>query len=133
MKQLFFLSTILMSLLFTACGDAAEGSSDKGKEKAETAMTCKDLMDKKDELKDKEITIKAISWGASNTTTGAVHLSLGDEKLEGMKQAKVTVVFPETQGEEAKAVAKDSEVTIKATVGAYEYGAVKLNNPSIVK
>ena len=80
-----------------------------------------------------EITIKAISWGNNGTSTGETQMSLGDEKLDGMQQAHLVAVFSEADTAASEGVEKDSEVTIKATVGEQAYGAVKLTNPTIVK
>ncbi len=80
-----------------------------------------------------EITIKAISWGNNGTSTGETQMSLGDEKLDGMQQAHLVAVFSEVDTAASEGVEKDSEVTIKATVGEETYGAVKLTNPTIVK
>lgn len=138
MKNLAFGSALILGLMFTACqsettiedGTQTEEGAEESQES--TAMTCKELLDQKDDLKGKEVTIKAISWGNSNMMGGDVRMNLGDEKLEGMQQAHVVADFSKDNASAAESVKQDDEVTIKATVGDYEYGAVKLLNPEVL-
>lgn len=125
---------LTLSIFLIACGgDAAntDSGNDSTPKTESTHLNCTDLDSKFDELKDQEITIKAISWGASQTMSG-VNLALGDEVLSGLKQPKVQVVFSTENGDKAKAVAKDAEVTIKATVSESKHGAIYLTNPTIL-
>ncbi|MCP4438024.1 MAG: hypothetical protein GY810_03695 [Aureispira sp.] len=125
---------LALSFFLVACGgDAATSNSETNNPPKEesTSLTCNDLNSKFDELKDQEITIKAISWGASETMSG-VNLALGDEVLSGLKQAKVQVVFSTENGAIAKAIEKDAEVTIKATVSESKHGAIYLTNPTVL-
>lgn len=130
MKLVTLLSSLFLFLTLTSCGgDTTENTVDATPEIQ--AMTCSDLTNAYEEQEGKEITIKAISWGTSNTATGDIYLNLGDEALTGMQQAKVVAVFPAAEEEVAKGAAKDAEVTIKATVGESKYGAIYLTNPVI--
>ena len=134
--KVIFNSILFLALatFFMACGgDAANTDSENtSTATAESShLNCSDLDSKFDELKDTEVTIKAISWGASETMSG-VNLALGDEVLSGLKQPKVQVVFNSEDGEKAKAIAKDTEVTIKATVSESKYGAIYLTNPTVL-
>lgn len=127
-------TSVLLSLFFfltlISCGgETTETVAEAAPE--EKGMTCSDLTNGYDEQEGKEITIKAVSWGTSNTSTGDIYLNLGDEALTGMQQAKVVAVFTAEQEAEAKSAAKDAEVTIKATVGESKYGAIYLTNPVI--
>lgn len=135
MKKVFFGSALVLCAALASCTSettVTEGGENT-EEQAPTAMTCQDIENQKDELKGKEVTVKAFSWGNSNTMDGDVRMNLGDKKLEGMAQAHVIANFSPDNAEAADAVKKDDEVTIKATVGDYEYGAVHLTNPEIVK
>jgi len=129
------LTTVLLSLFFfltlTSCGggDTTENATESTPK--EQAMTCSNVTSQYDEQEGKEITIKAISWGTSNTASGDIYLNLGDKALTGMQQAKVVAVFPADKEAEAKSATKDAEVTIKATVGESKYGAIYLTNPVI--
>ncbi|WP_264790558.1 hypothetical protein [Aureispira anguillae] len=129
MKSLtILLSTLLFFALFS-CGDSSESATQEPEVKS---LNCSDLDDQYLDWEGKEVTIKAISWGTSNTASGDIYLNLGDEVLSGMKQPKVIAVFPADQEATAKGAAKDSEVTIKATVKESKYGAIYLANPSIL-
>lgn len=132
MRNLFITGAVMLGLFLTAC--SAEVTTEGGEVEAEsTSMTCAELEAQASDLKGKEITIKAISWGNSNTVSGDVSMGLGDSKLEGLKQAHVAVNFSADNADAANTIKQDAEVTIKATVGDVDYGAVQLNNPKIVK
>lgn len=126
---------LMLGVLLTACSTEVETTTNgENTENAESsAMTCAELKEKVDELEGKEVTLKAISWGSLGSTTGEVSLNLGDEKLEGMKQAPVVAKFSEANADVANGVERDSEVTIKATVNGMNYGSVELKDPTIVK
>lgn len=129
MKKVLSGSVFILSLLLISCsGGGAEGSAEKV-----TAMTCTDIESQADSLKGQEITITVISWGNNNVMDGGVKMNLGDVKLEGMKQAHVVANFSAENKASAESVEKDAKVTITATVGEFEYGAVQLVNPVIVK
>jgi hypothetical protein len=139
MKKIIFGSALVMSGLFmTACGDATD-ALEEGLEGLESevvddnSLTCAEVLDQCDDLEGTEVTVKAVSWGSSDRVGGEVSLDLGDVKLEGMQQSHVVAIFSEANAAAAKAVEKDANVTIKAKVGPYEYGAVKLLDPTIVK
>ncbi len=128
----------IATLSLSSCGgdstNAILDGLDELEENIESkVMNCSDVIDQADKLKGSDITIEAISWGNNTTTTGDVQMSLGDEKLEGMQQSHVVVVFGEIAASTAEKIEKNSEVKIKATVGDFEYGAVKLINPIIIK
>lgn len=124
---------IITSILFISLLFACSGASEEGTANAEpAAISCADLSTQYDESQGKEITIKAISWGTSNTVSGDVYLNLGDEALSGFKQAKVVAVFGAEKEEIAKALSKDSQVTLKATVGESKHGAIYLTNPVVL-
>lgn len=130
MKLLNTLLSLSFYLILISCGgDTTENNAESTPEVS--ALTCGDLVSQYDDQEGKEITIKAISWGTSNTATGDIYLNLGDKALTGMQQAKVVAVFPADKEAEATGAAKDSEVTIKATVGESKYGAIYLTNPVI--
>ncbi|MDX2360283.1 MAG: hypothetical protein QNK23_05730 [Crocinitomicaceae bacterium] len=135
MKKVFLGSALFLGLLLVGCssGDAVEGEDAEGGEEEVAAMTCADLESQVDELEGQEVTITAISWGNSNTIDGDVKMNLGDVALEGMQQAHVVANFSADNADAANGVEKDATVTIKATVGGSEYGAVQLNDPEIVK
>lgn len=105
----------------------AEGTVKKG-----PGISCSELVSDFDELEATKVTISAISWGNSNTMSGEVQMNLGDEKLEGMKQAPVVVVFSKDEAEAAGAIQRDAAVTIRATVLEQAYGSVKLVNPVVL-
>lgn len=105
----------------------AEGAVKKG-----PGISCSELVSDFGELEATKVTISAISWGNSNTMSGEVQLSLGDEKLEGMKQAPVVVVISKDEAEAAGAIERDAAVTIRATVLEQAYGSVKLVNPVVL-
>ncbi len=135
MKKVLLGSAFMLGLLFVGCSEAETteaGKLDEGKTESAN-MTCADLESKVDEFKGKEVTITAISWGNSETVSGDVKMNLGDAKLEGMQQAHVVANFGADNAAAAKSVKADASVTIKATVGGSEYGAVQLNNPEIIK
>lgn len=129
------LTTVLLSLFLfitlISCGGETTETAEVEAAPEKQGMTCDALTSQYDEQEGKEITIKAISWGTSNTASGDIYLNLGDEALTGMQQAKVVAVFSADQEAEAKGAAKDAEVTIKATVGESKYGAIYLTNPVI--
>lgn len=137
MRNLFITGAVMFGLFLTAC--SAEVTTENGEvavengETESTSMTCEELEAQAGDLEGKEITIKAISWGNSNSIDGDVSMNLGDNKLEGMRQAHVVANFSPESADAAKAIKQDAEVTIKATVGKVDYGAVQLNNPEIVK
>jgi len=137
MRNLFITGAVAFGLFLTAC--SADVTTENGEpivengESESTSMTCAELEAQASDLEGKEITIKAICWGSSNKLDGDVSVNLGDNKLEGMQQAHVVANFSADNAEVAKAIEKDAEVTIKATVGKVDYGAVQLNNPEIVK
>ena len=133
MKRVLFGSTLMLGLLFTACSGEVTVTDGTEEQAEDTALNCQELNDQKDDLKGQEVTVKAISWGNSATIDGDVKMNLGDVKLEGMQQAHVVVNFSPENAAAAEAVEKDAEVTIKATVGEYEYGAVQLNDPEVIK
>ncbi|WMX16179.1 MULTISPECIES: hypothetical protein [unclassified Aureispira] len=132
MKSTTLLFSLFLCLTLFACGSSTDGgdANTTTTPKVE-ALSCSDLTSQYEEKEGKEITIKAISWGTSNTATGDIYLNLGDEPLTGMKQAKVVAVFPADKEEEAKSIAKDTEVTLTATVGESKYGAIYLTNPIV--
>lgn len=130
MKLTSTLLSLFFCLFLISCGgDTTENNAESTPKIS--ALTCSDLISQYDDQEGKEITIKAISWGTSNTATGDIYLNLGDKALTGMQSAKVVVVFPADREAEAKGVAKDTEVTLKATVGEDKYGAIYLTNPVI--
>lgn len=135
MKKVVLGSIFMLGLLVVGCseGNKTDGAITEEKKEEVTAMTCANIEEQVDELKGQEVTIKAISWGSNNVMGGGVKLNLGDEKLEGMKQAHVVVNFTAEDAAIAKELKKDVDVTLTATVGGSEYGAVQLNNPKIVK
>jgi hypothetical protein len=134
MKKVLFGSLFMAGLLFTGCsGEVNVEGGEEGGEEEVAALSCADLNDQVDDLIGQEVTIKAISWGNSATMDGDVKMNLGDEKLEGMQQASVVVNFSADNASAAEGIEKDAEVTIKATVGEAEYGAVQLSNPEIIK
>lgn len=95
-------------------------------------ISCAELVSDFDELEMTMVTISAISWGNSNTTTGDVQLSLGDKKLEGMQQAPVVVVFSKDEAEAAAGIKEGDVVTIRATVMEEAYGSVRLVKPKVL-
>lgn len=140
MKHIFISGAVVLGLFLTACtSEVTTTENESDAENVETAeqksenMTCQDIVDNVDELIGQEVTVTATCWGTSNTMTGEVNLNLGDGKLEGMRSAPVVVKFAAEDADAAKAIEKDKEVTIKAKVNDYKYGAAELTNPSIVK
>ncbi len=143
MKQIFISGAVVLGLFLTACtaevstteneGDAENVENVDETEATSDNMTCADLLNRVDDLMGKEVTVTATSWGTSNTMSGEVNLNLGDGKLEGMRQAPVVAKFAAEDAEAAKAIEKDQEVTIKATLSDYNYGAIELTNPTVVK
>ncbi len=140
MKQIFFSGAVVLGLIMTACTAEVTTTENEGEtenvenvEAKSENMTCEEMLNDVDNLLGKEVTVTATCWGTSNTMTGEVNLNLGDGKLEGMRSAPVVVKFAEGEAEAAKAIEKDQEVTIKAKVNDYKYGAIELTNPSIVK
>lgn len=130
MRNLFIIGTVVFGLFLTAW--SASVITQNG-ESESISITCTELEEHASDLQGKEITIKAICWGSSSRLDGDVSVNLGDNKLEGMQQTRVVVNFSTDNAEVAKAIEKDVEVTLKATVGEVNYGAVQLNNPEIVK
>ena len=130
MRNLFITGAVAFGLFLTAC--SADVTTENG-EAESTSMTCTELKAQASDLEGKEITIKAVCWGSSSKLDGDVSVNLGDSKLEGMQQAHVVANFSADNTEAGKAIEKDAEVTIKATVGKVDYGAVQLNSPEIVK
>lgn len=136
MKKILIPGVVMFGLLLTACSTEVSEDLENALENIEaeaSSLTCAELMDKVDEYEGQEVTLTAISWGNLGTMDGGVSMNLGDEKLEGMKVAKVVAEFTEDQADAAKAIEKDATVTVKATVAGKAYGSVKLENPSIVK
>lgn len=143
MKQIFISGAVVFGLLLTACtaevtttengGDTDNVENNEGEETTSGNMTCGEVLNDVDNLLGSEVTITATCWGTSKTMTGEVNLNLGDGKLEGMRSAPVVVKFAEDKADVAEAIQRDQEVTIKAKVNDYKYGAVELIDPTIVK
>ncbi|MGV6860966.1 MAG: hypothetical protein ACWA41_04290 [Putridiphycobacter sp.] len=146
-----FVKTSIMALalmVMTSCGSSEttteEHSTDsettteqtENTEEAPEAVessnyTCEKLYNDFDNLEGQEITITAISWGTQGTLSGGKMLNLGDEKLEGMKQAKVVVKFAEGEEAMVDGISMDDQVTVTGTVESQEYGHVVLVNPKM--
>ena len=131
MKKMFLMSAVVLGLAIVSCSGDVTTRDDAEVEDTVATMTCAELQEKVDELTGKEVTIKAISWGNSATKTGDIKMTLGDKKLEGMQQSTVVVNFTAADAAVADAVKSGDEVTITATVGGEDYGAVQLNKPKI--
>lgn len=132
MKKVLIVGTLIIALA-ASCSGNIETSTENEVSAAETInyTSLDDLTSNHNELEGKEITIEAVSWGNSGMADGTFRMSLGGEKLTGLKQAH-TVVNYDSSMESLNNVEKDQTVVIKATVGESAYGAIHLNNPELI-
>lgn len=137
-SQSIGLSAFLFGVLLTSCGaensstqSTNEATSSKGKDE----LTCQKLVDKSDEFEGKTITLKAVSWGSSPSIDGKeILMSLDDDAFSGgVQQAHVLAHFTKEQEYEIAEIGENDKVTLTATVGTYDYGALRLLNPKVIK
>ena len=92
-----------------------------------TALTCEKLYDSHEDYAGQIINLDAISWGSNPSEDGEeILMSLGDQELIGLQQAHVLVHFTKDQEKEIKDVGENDSISIRAKVGSYEYGALRL-------
>ncbi len=97
-------------------------------------MTCEQLLIKAEDYSGKAVIVQAFCWGSSPSIDGQeILMSLDDQKLEGMQQSHVLVHFSKDQERELLDIEENHRVKLNATVGAYEYGALRLINPQLIK
>ena len=100
--------------------------------KKSTSLSCAELLKAPEDFDGKTITLDAISWGSRASEDGKeILMSIDDEKLQGLQQAHVLVHFTKEQETEIKHIKENDPVKLTATVGAYEYGALRLMNAKI--
>lgn len=100
--------------------------------KAMTVNEAKNFLDADAANDGKEVTVTGFSWGSVSRVSGEVLLNLGDEKLEGFKQASFSCVFKKEEADVVKAIETDAMVTVTGKITKGE-GGVELNDCKIIQ
>jgi len=104
----------------------------KKNKQEEKALTCEELLNAHEDFEGQEIELSAINWGTSASEDGEeILMSIADELLQGLQQAHVLVHFSKDQQEAIKGYDENDTISLKAKVGALEFGAVRLINPEV--
>lgn len=138
MKKMYIQGFILalLALSISACSTQddslnADNTSNRTPKK-KASLSCEELLNTPEDFEGKTITLDAISWGSRPSEDGnEILMSIDDEKLKGLQQAHVLVHFTKEQETEIKNIKENDPVKLTATVGAYEYGALRLMNAKI--
>lgn len=100
--------------------------------KKKTTFSCEDLLSAPEDFKGKVVELNAITWGLSESADGEeILMSIDDEKLQGLQQAHVLVHFSKDQSTEINNFKENDSISLTATVGAYEHGALRLVNATV--
>lgn len=138
MKKMYLQGSILgiIAVSFFSCGSQDDSlninTESNQKVNKNSSLSCEDLLDAPEDFEGKTITLDAISWGSSPSVDGKeILMSIDDNKLAGLQQSHVLVHFTKEQANEIEDIKENDPVKLTATVGAYEYGALRLVNAKI--
>ena len=138
MKKMYLQGSILGILALSICACSPQDDSVQINENANktinknTSISCEELLKAPEDFEGKTITLDAICWGSNPSVDGKeILMSIDDEKLQGMQQSHVLVHFTKEQENEIKHIKENDLVKLTATVGPYEFGALRLVNAEI--
>ena len=84
-------------------------------------------MNAPEDFEGKTVQLNAITWGSNPSVDGEeILMSIDDVLLSGLQQAHVLVHFSKDQSTEIERFKENDSVSLTATVGAYEFGALRL-------
>lgn len=133
MKKNLHQGIILGILVLSICSCTTKDDSinvnarSSSMEEKETALTCEKLLNSPEDYQGQVIHLNAISWGSNPSVDGEeILMSLDDQKLVGLQQSHVLVHFTKDQEEEIENILENDSISLTATVGAYEFGALRL-------
>jgi hypothetical protein len=133
MKKVSHQGIILGILILSICSCTIQDDSiqvnarSAASTEKEPPLTCDKLLDSPEEYEGQVINLDAISWGSNPSVDGEeILMSLADQKLVGLQQAHVLVHFTKDQEKDIDDIDENDSISITATVGAYEYGALRL-------
>ena len=139
MKKILNSGIILGILILSICSCGSEKSTDALKVESSAVkadpsnLSCENLLDAPEDFEGQVITLDAVCWGKSPSIDGKeILMSLGDIKPEGLQQAHVLVHFLSEQEKEIQDIDENAPITLTATVGAYEYGALRLLKAKVI-
>lgn len=99
-----------------------------------SSLSCTELLNMHEDYTGEKVLLNAISWGSSASLDGdEILMSIDDKKLEGLQQAHVLVHFSKDQEEQIKHVAENDSISLKAIVGEYQSGALRLIDASVIE